>query len=375
MPEFSLAIVGLGGIGGIVADNLYPFLRAEVEGWSLRNLIFIDNDTYSRSNIPRQKAASAMLGVNKAHAWKGIYDASQSNAMGTTFTSIGEWITNDSIGQIFYDNAPTNLVIMSCVDNHPARLVMSRYVQSLLKENDQAQCVVIQAGCDRGRATADLYGRWGGLILGQPIEQGHPEVLEEREGDRDEISCEELANLPSGDQTFVDNWMAASMAINILFTMLSQHGPTALSKYIGEWMDNETHYHQIDRVRSKHQQQLAEAAAANAEGQTPAEATPAQAPEPAKEDDPVAVVVAQARAELSRRKFDGFQGALRDVKVRDKFQTYVDSLYKIYVKAGVTDKDEISQNIFEALKGIYPADRGVVLARYVDAMVSSLTGK
>ena len=373
MPDLNLAIVGLGGIGGIVADNLYPFIRAEIEGWSLRNLTFIDNDTYSRSNIPRQKAAKAMLGVNKSAAWKSIYDASDANAMRTQFFSVPEWITKDSIGRIFYDNASTNLVIMSCVDNHPARLVMSRFVQALLKENDTVQCVVIQAGCDRGRATADLYGRWGGLMIGRPIEEGHPEVLEEHEGDRDEISCEELANLPSGDQTFADNWTAACMAMNLLFTLLTEHGPTALSKYVGEWMDIATHYHQIDRIRPKRQQEMAEASEnTDTPSQEPAKEA---APEPAAEVNPVDSVVEKARVELARRKFDGFAGALRDVKVRDKFQGYVEEIYRIYVAAGVTDKDELSQNIFQALKTIYPADRGVVLARYIDTMLAALTSK
>ena len=247
MKNLNIAIVGLGGIGSIVADNLYPLIRSSMCDYTLRNMLFVDHDEYSVSNIPRQKAAAKFLGLNKAVAWESIYSRSTTNAVRANFHSSQEWITTDTINSIFgpYVDSGEPFIIMSCVDNHAARLIMSKYVQERCK--DKHDFVLIQAGCDRDKATADLYGVWNGETVGTPIEQNHPEITEDDAGDRGRMSCEELANLPSGDQTFVDNFMAGTMEINLLFTLMAPNGEKCLKRFIGETMICSAHYYQIDK--------------------------------------------------------------------------------------------------------------------------------
>lgn len=252
MREFNMAIVGLGGVGGIIADNMFAFTRSTIFDWGLKNLLFVDRDTYSQRNIPRQKAAGRMLGRNKAVAWRDIYMSSKYNRSGVKFLAEQEWVTNETVTSIFQplrNGFP--LVIMACVDNHPARLVMSRWVGSLMESNS-SPVVVIQGGCAGTYATADLYGRWLDpdylyVKVGRPIEEGHPEILTDSTGDRGTISCEELANSPEGDQTFAENFMSASMMMNILFTLLTPNGPEVLSKLKGEMMEVTMHYHNIEK--------------------------------------------------------------------------------------------------------------------------------
>lgn len=247
MENLNIVIIGLGGIGNVVADNIYPLVRNTMNDYKLTSMTFVDRDDYSQSNIPRQKAAASLLGMNKAVAWEMIYSRSKANAVNATFKSIQEWVTVDTVDSIFRSLLQTGepTVAISCVDNHAARLILSRYTQEMIKAYESF--VVIQAGCNRDMATADLHGRWHGIEVGVPIEQGHPEVLEPDEADRGALSCEELANLASGDQTYVDNFMAGTMALNLLWTLLTKNGAKVLSRFIGETMICSAHYYSIER--------------------------------------------------------------------------------------------------------------------------------
>lgn len=282
MKEINIIIVGLGGIGNIVADALYPFLRGTVRDARLRRLVFIDKDVYEVSNVPRQKAAASMLGMNKAAAWEHIYSRSKYNNVQATFSSIREWITPATVSTCFdetVDNGPT--IIMSCVDNHPARLLMSRYLQQRVETHNDL--VLIQGGCSRNRATTDIFGKWNGTMVGTPIEVNHPEVLEAKNGDRNGISCEELANSSSGDQTYVENFMAGTMMMNLMFTLLTS--PAALTSFIEEFYDIETHYYLCDKRRPAPppgmRRQGAAPAAVSVDGEAPSggAAAPATTPE------------------------------------------------------------------------------------------------
>jgi molybdopterin/thiamine biosynthesis adenylyltransferase len=248
--KFNMAIVGLGGVGGIIADNMFAFTRSKIFGWELSELVFVDRDAYTRSNIPRQKAAGRMLGRNKAVAWRDVYQASRYNRDDVSFDAIQEWVTNETVSPMFHSLRNCPLVVMACVDNHPARLVLSRWAVSCLTD-EQAPVTVIQGGCAGNYATADLFGEWPcgdeRVLVGHPIEEGHPEILEDDTGNRERLSCGDLANSPEGDQTFAENFMAASMMMNILFTLLSDGGPKVLSKLKGEVMEVTMHYHNIDK--------------------------------------------------------------------------------------------------------------------------------
>lgn len=251
--DLNMAVVGLGGVGNIVADAVFPFTRGPVLGWNLRTLLFVDGDTYTKGNIPRQKAAGRMLGYNKADAWRDIYERSKWNYMGTRFLSSREWLTKNNVARILSPviRPEAFCVVFACVDNFPARVAMSKYMATL-KDGD-VSAVVIQGGCAKNYATSDLFGYWWSgddfafREVGRPIEKDHPEVLEDEEGDRSRMSCEELANSSSGDQTYVENFMAASMMMNLLFTLLTPKGGKVLSKHIGEVMEVTSHYHNIDK--------------------------------------------------------------------------------------------------------------------------------
>lgn len=252
---FNMVIVGLGGVGNVIASNIFAFTRGVISGWRLNKLLFIDGDSYSKSNIPRQQAAGAMLGHNKAEAWAGIYGRSKWNLLDTRVSYKPEWVTNDTVSRLLSEHIERDCpcVVFTCVDNHPARLVMSKWLAGIMAEQPATSVVVIQGGSRTNYATADLHGRWmddetGELVtVGRPIEEGHPEILETDEGDRSRMSCEELALSPTGDQSYPDNFLAGSMMLNLLFTLLCPTGASVLSKYIGETAEITMHYHQIDK--------------------------------------------------------------------------------------------------------------------------------
>ena len=248
--NLDICIVGLGGVGNIVANSLFAFIRGKIMGWTLRRLTFIDADAYSESNIPRQMAAGVMLGHNKAEAWKTIYERSRWNNNGTEFEAHPEWVTTNNVERIVQHSVPT--VVFACVDNFPARLVLSRWVQSIVASEYRTPVVVIQGGCTLNYANADCHGIWLDsdnrfVEVGRPTEEGHPEVVEDTSGDRSAMSCEELALSPSGDQTYPDNFMAAAQMMFILFTLLGENGAEIMGKYVGEMAEITKHYYRIDK--------------------------------------------------------------------------------------------------------------------------------
>lgn len=251
MPgNFDIYVVGLGGVGNLVANSLFAFTRGKIMGWSLRRLTFIDADAYSESNIPRQMAAGAMLGRNKAEAWKSIYSKSRWNRLDTLFDAKPEWLTANNVERLIQRSIPT--IVFACVDNFPARLVLSRWVQSIVASDYKTPVVVIQGGCTLNYANADCHGVWLDadyrfVEVGRPTEEGHPEVVEDTSGDRSKMSCEELALSPSGDQTYPDNFMAAAQMMFILFTLLGENGANVMSKYVGEMAEITKHYYRIDK--------------------------------------------------------------------------------------------------------------------------------
>jgi molybdopterin/thiamine biosynthesis adenylyltransferase len=119
-------------------------------------------------------------------------------------TAYPEWVVEDSVRRAVTENC----VVISCVDNHPARRTISQALSKL--ENG----IMISAGNELIDGDVCVQIRVDGKNLTQTVLERHPEILTATEGDRTGKGCEDEIN-QGVTQLLVTNLMAATMAFSL----------------------------------------------------------------------------------------------------------------------------------------------------------------
>lgn len=186
-------IIGCGGIGSWLLPPLLRFLNFESFGGELQ---FWDGDHYDVGNLSRQDANNRLLGKPKAEA--------QADRYRLEFPALRIWHRNEYVSQENVQDAVfERSLILACVDNHPARTVISRQASTL------SDVCVISAGNERFDGNVCVMLRRAGKALTSGILERHPEIALVTRGDRSQMGCEELA--ASGEtQLLVTNVLAAT---------------------------------------------------------------------------------------------------------------------------------------------------------------------
>lgn len=214
LPEgASFKLIGLGGVGGIVARYGAIFLaslRQEVR------LILIDGDTFESSNASRMffgtygnKAA-----VTREELVLRFADSSLS------LIAIEEFITADNIGRLVRED---DFVILA-VDNYATRKLVSDHCARL-----QNVCLISGGNDGVGPDTsgtilrgtygnAHVFWRRNGADVSPSLTRFHPEIGNPADKLPTELSCTELvAAVP---QILFANLMTASCILNTLWLHL-----------------------------------------------------------------------------------------------------------------------------------------------------------
>jgi hypothetical protein len=156
-------VIGCGGTGGFVIRELTRYIST-LPYADRTMIVLIDGDTVEKKNLTRQNFVERDLGKNKAAVLAQRYG----QAFGVTAVSIPEHLTKDNIGTLLslrgfqmlveahkpalitkeevvsyhgYSETPGNVVIISCVDNHKTRSLISTHlglakqVPSIWKQN------------------------------------------------------------------------------------------------------------------------------------------------------------------------------------------------------------------------------------------------
>lgn len=139
--ETKIAIIGLGGLGGHVA-NLFVRL-------GLRKLVLIDYDDFSISNLNRQLFSTiANIGKSKVEVVK--------NALLEINPSLDIDIHKDDIRNIDKERLLDVKYIVDCVDNLETKLYLEQYAQL-------HQLPLLHGAC------GGWYGQVGWIIPGDPV--------------------------------------------------------------------------------------------------------------------------------------------------------------------------------------------------------------
>lgn len=203
----TIVIVGCGGIGSQLLQPLMRFLA------SLKNnpkLIFVDGDKFEYTNANRQEFPDKLTGYNKAEAMKILYDAKYKNAF--NIEAVEGYVGKDNVDDIIKENS----IVLSCVDNHVCRRILSQKCQQL--EN----VILISGGnSDQLDGNVQFHVRAEGKNITPPIEHRHPEIATTNDGDRSAMSCEELAEIEGGQQVIFANVKAADIMNTATFNYMT----------------------------------------------------------------------------------------------------------------------------------------------------------
>ena len=198
----NIAVIGLGGIGTWFMPPFARFLHEKHFGG---DVLLVDGDTFSELNLNRQDAESAEIGHPKALAVAQRLARAMPGLHIRTFT---EYVTDENVAQVVKEKS----LVLSAVDNHPARAVVARHAATL-----QNICV-LSAGNEKWDGNVHVYLRRAGRDMSVPLIDRHPEIAKSKAGDRATLGCDELITLGQS-QLLVTNFMAAS-ALLVAFHVL-----------------------------------------------------------------------------------------------------------------------------------------------------------
>ena len=197
-----VCFVGMGGIGGWCVPPLLRFLHAESFAG---DIVLVDGDAFTLGNMARQDANPEDTGEFKAD----VFTTRLLHALpGLRLRSCPEFITVDNVARL----VPENSLVLSAVDNHPARAVMARHAATL-----QDACI-LSAGNDLLDGNVHITLRRAGKDLTIPLLERHTEIATAKSGDRSRMGCEDLiaAGRP---QLLVTNFLAAAALFTAFYCL------------------------------------------------------------------------------------------------------------------------------------------------------------
>lgn len=186
----NIVIIGLGGVGSILCDNLSRYLNYSDINASVS---LVDGDFYEARNSERQ--TFARLG-DKATV-KCTELKHKFSKVG--FKDYNEFVNEDNIKSLISENS----IVFICVDNHVSRKVISDYCSTL---ND---ITVISGGNEYTDGNAQIYKREGGKNVTASLDEYHPEIEYPEDRSPEDMSCEELSE--SAPQLLFTNLTVATI--------------------------------------------------------------------------------------------------------------------------------------------------------------------
>lgn len=191
-------MIGAGGTG----SHLLPALIHYLETFHREDeylLGVMDGDSVEPHNLERQLFHTAAVNLPKADAVLLPYK-NLKNVL-----SIKHYLGSENIAEYIKEET----VVLICVDNFPVRALIESHCNTL------QNVVVINGGNERHSGTCQIWIRENGHNVTPPLSFEHPEIFAGG-ANRAEMSCQEIANLPGGEQLIVTNMMSAVYMLNAL---------------------------------------------------------------------------------------------------------------------------------------------------------------
>lgn len=199
-----LKVLGLGGIGGLLAGNIARYVghndtyRSGGVSTTVCDMVLVDGDKFEHRNSARQHFEEV---ANKAEEKARIL---RKNHPRVFFRPVPEYVTENNIIM----NVREGDVVFLCVDNHTTR----RLVAERCEELDNV--VLISGGNDEVDGNVQIHVREDGVDITPSILKYHPEIRAAEgdnpgETDVEREGCEQQAD--EKPQILVANEMAATL--------------------------------------------------------------------------------------------------------------------------------------------------------------------
>lgn len=203
-PGSTIKVIGLGGVGSIVARYLAVFLAALDR--ALR-LVLVDGDSFTEANAARQLF---VYGGNKAEAVRQeLLD--RFGGSNLRLEAIPEYVTPENAQRLIREQD----IVLAAVDNHKTRLLLNDRCREL------EDVTLISGGNDgvgdgeRGTmGSIQVYIRRERRDVTPPLTHYHPEIAKPDDRRPDEIDCMEA--LETEPQLLFTNMMTATCILNAL---------------------------------------------------------------------------------------------------------------------------------------------------------------
>jgi len=186
-----IVIIGLGGVGSILAEKVCRFIN--YGGFEEPEILLVDGDQYEPKNYERQEFIK--IG-NKADVKADELEVKFRNI---DFDAFQEYINEKNIDSVIQNGN----VVFICVDNHKSRMVINNYCRNL------SDVTLISGGNELTDGNAQLYVKKGGKELTPDLCAYHPEIANPDDKLPDEMSCEELSK--SEPQLYFTNLGVATL--------------------------------------------------------------------------------------------------------------------------------------------------------------------
>jgi molybdopterin/thiamine biosynthesis adenylyltransferase len=201
--KIKVKIIGAGGIGGCLVENLCRLLNYGCSLYSFDDaeVAIIDGDQYEERNRPRQAFQER---GNKAEVTAKTLEEKFPNLF---FRAHPAYIDEGNIGMFLQEGD----VVFLCVDNHATRRLVSRYC-----EDELQNCVLISGGNNEYDGNMQIFIRKDGWNITPSLEQHHSEIAHPTDKHPNEIEKREgcLEQQAADPQLLVANNMAAAHMLN-----------------------------------------------------------------------------------------------------------------------------------------------------------------
>ena len=191
MTKLPITIIGLGGVGSILAERLCRFLNYSSD--LTADILLVDGDTYEQKNYERQEFTR--MG-NKADI-KATELQMKFNDL--RFESYEAFVNETNIIESIREGD----IVFLCVDNHKSRMIVSNYCKNL------QDVTLISGGNEFTDGNVQIYVRKEGKNLTPDLCAYHPEIANPDDKLPEEMSCEELSN--SDPQLYFTNLGVATL--------------------------------------------------------------------------------------------------------------------------------------------------------------------
>lgn len=189
-------MVGAGG----TASHLIHALNQYVEAFHGENEGFIhvwDADHVEQSNLSRQLFYPYEIGNFKAETFHQRFPQVRAH---------NEFIGPNNVEDAIQEKD----IVLICADNMTVRRLINQ------RANELDDIVIINGGNEMHTGSVQVFIKTQGKKRTPDLEWLSPELLIE-DGDRSEMSCDELAMLPGGEQTIIANMTTAALMMAALW--------------------------------------------------------------------------------------------------------------------------------------------------------------